>query len=321
MTGATGCIGSHLVERLAADGHDVVAFVRSSSDTRLLRRLGVECRQVELTLREDVERAFEPFDRVFHLAAAFRTEHADVEEFRKVNVLATGHLLEAARQRGVGRFVHCSTVGVQGEIQDPPATEAYPPGPGDHYQETKLEGERLARKYMEEGLPGTVVRPVGVYGPRDRRFLKLFQAIDRRRFVMFGDGETLYHMTYVDDLVDGFLLAATDPDALGEVFTIAGPSYTTLNELVSEVARALGRSVPRWQLPYRPVYVASLACEAVCRRIGVDPPLFPRRVEFFELDRAFDISKARRVLGYQPEVELPEGLARTAAWYREHDWL
>jgi nucleoside-diphosphate-sugar epimerase len=206
---------------------------------------------------------------------------------------------------------------VQGQIDDPPATEEYRVEPGDHYQESKLEGERLAVEYSAKGFPLVVVRPVGIYGPGDLRFLKLFRAIHRRRFVMIGSGETLYHLTYIDDLVEGFLLAGRSPHALGEVITIAGRRYTTLNELVALIARVLGKPRPRLRIPFAPVYAASVLCERACTLIGVSPPLYPRRVEFFSKDRAFDITKARRLLGYEPAVELEEGLRRTATWYRQ----
>lgn len=321
VTGATGFTGRHLCRSLVDDGEDVVAFVRPTSDTDPLEELGVACRTVDITDPRDVRSAFRPFRRVYHLAAAFRSEHPDRDVFRRVNVDATRHLLDAARETGVGRFVHCSTVGVQGEIEDPPATEDYRTDPGDHYQRTKLEGERLARRRFADGLPGTVVRPVGIYGPGDTRFLKLFRAVDRGRFVMIGSGDTLYHLTYVDDLVRGIRLAARRPEALGQVFTIGGPRYTTLRELVDTVADVLGRPRPRLRVPYRPVYWASVVCERVCRALGVEPPLFPRRVEFFALDRAFDISRAREVLGYEPRVDLETGLRRTARWYREQGLL
>lgn len=321
VTGATGFTGQALSRRLVAEGEQVVAFVRATSRTEPLEELGVECCRVDIRDGREVRMAFEPFDRVFHVAAAYRTEHAERDEFRRVNVEATRHLLEAAREVGVGRFVHTSTVGVQGEIQDPPADEQYRTRPGDHYQETKLEGERIALRHFAEGLSGTVVRPVGIHGPGDTRFLKLFRAIARGVFVMIGKGDVLYHLTYIDDLVDGFLLASRQPEALGQVFTIAGPEYTTIRELVNRIADLLGKPHPRLRVPLAPVHGAAVLCERLCRPLGLAPPLYPRRVEFFQLDRAFTTEKARRLLGFTPKVGLDEGLARTAEWYRREGLL
>ncbi len=321
VTGATGFTGTALCERLVRDGWEVSAFVRASSRTERLEHLGVRCIEVDITDASSVQESFPEIDVVFHIAAAYRAEHADRAEFMRVNVDATGHILEAARDRGVKRFVHCSTVGVQGEIEDPPASEDYRFSPGDHYQESKLAGEQLALDYLERGLDVVVIRPVGIYGPGDTRFLKLLRPVARGRFLMIGSGKSLYHMTYIDDLVEGFMLAATNDNAIGEVFTIGGESYTTLNELVDCVAEAVGVKRRRLHVPLKPVLWASFVCDRVCRSIGISPPLYPRRVEFFMLDRAFSIDKAREILGYRPKVSLEEGLRRTAEWYRSKDLL
>lgn len=322
VTGASGFTGGALCRRLAAGGADVTAFVRSPGRCDELRSMGVRVVAVDITSADEVKAAFRPFSAVYHIAAAFRVEEDSLAAFRLVNVEATRNLLEAAAAAGVRRFVHCSTVGVQGEIDDPPASEEYRFRPGDEYQQSKMEGEVLAREFFaRSGLPGVVVRPVGIYGPGDARFLKLFRPISRRRFVMIGSGRPLYHLTYIDDLVDGFVLAGSRPEAPGEVFTIGGPRYTTLNELVRLIAGAVGAPPPRVRIPYAPVHAAAAVCQAVCRAAGVKPPLYPRRVEFFAKSRAFSIGKARRLLGYSPKVDLEEGLGRTAAWYREKGLL
>ncbi len=318
VTGATGFTGSHLCQRLVAEGEQVVAFVRKTSITDGLKAIGVECRVVDICDRESVNDHFADIDRVYHIAAAWRTEHTDREEFQRVNVEATRNLLDASKAARVERFVHCSTVGVQGDIDDPPADEEYRFQPGDHYQATKLEGELLAREYLSNGLSGAVFRPVGIYGPGDTRFLKLFRPISRGKFVMIGSGKTLYHLTYIDDLIDGIILVGRRPEALGEVFTLAGNRYTTLNELVALIADTLGKPRPRLRVPYRPVLIASIAAERLCRALHIDPVLYPRRVEFFIKDRAFSIEKAKRLLNYRPRIDLADGLGRTARWYRDN---
>jgi len=321
VTGATGFTGKALCRRLVLDGKEVVAFVRASSNFEELRKLGVECRLVNIKDGAEVKRNFADIDMVYHVAAAYRTEHTDHEEFHLVNVEATRNLLEAALDAQVTRFVHCSTVGVQGEITDPPASEEYRFNPGDHYQQSKMEGELLALDYFKKGLPGAVVRPVGIYGPGDTRFLKLFRPISKGRFVMIGTGNSLYHMTYIDDLIDGFILCGTKKEALGQVFTIAGEKYTTLRELVDVIADVLGNPRPRLRIPFYPVLLASILCEKICRPFGISPPLYPRRVEFFSLDRAFSIEKAKRLLGYQPKVGLRDGVRRTAEWYKQEGMI
>jgi nucleoside-diphosphate-sugar epimerase len=317
VTGATGFAGGALADRLVREGAHVTAFVRSLSRAEGLRQKGVDCRLVDITDGEQVLRAFEPFDRVFHIAALYRTETADRSEFTRVNVDATRHLAEAARRAGVGRFIHCSTAGVQGRIDDPPAEENYRTQPADHYQQTKLEGELVAREYFAGGLPGVVVRPAGIYGPGDLRFLKLFKAVQRGWFALIGTGRTLYHFTYIDDLIEGFMLAASHSRAPGEIFTIAGASPVTIRQALDTIADVLQRPRPWLRVPAKPVELAAVLCERICIPLGINPPLYPRRLEFFTMDRSFSIAKAQSYLGYAPQVTLSDGFARTAAWYRE----
>ncbi len=321
VTGATGFTGSALCRRLIRGGHKVVAFVRPTSKTSELQKLGVKCKVVDICNRQEVLAQFQDITKVYHIAAAYRAEHSTTEEFQQVNVEATRNLLEASKTGGIERFIHCSTVGVQGEIHAPPADEEYRFQPGDHYQESKLQGELLARDYFAGGLPGTVFRPVGIYGPGDTRFLKLFKSLDKGVFLMIGSGKVLYHMTYIDDLIDGIILCGNHPQALGEVFTLGGDGYTTLGELVNAIAEVLGRPYPKLRIPYAPVYLASVVCDKICKLIGVSPPLYPRRVEFFSKDRAFSIEKAKRLLGYSPRFDLIQGLSTTALWYRDNGFL
>src|SRR5262249_40452051 len=156
--------------------------------------------------------------------------------YRAVNARAVEAVVEAAARAAVRRVVHCSTVGVHGDIEHPPANEDAPLKPGDVYQVTKLEGEQLARQAAARlGMAVVIVRPTGIYGPGDRRLLKLFKAAVRRMPIL-GRGEIYYHLTYIDDLVDGFLRCGSQPGAAGGTYILAGAEVTTLNELVSLIA-------------------------------------------------------------------------------------
>jgi nucleoside-diphosphate-sugar epimerase len=317
VTGASGFTGKVLCRRLVQRGDQVVAFARPTSNIEELQSLGVEIRRTDIKDPENILDNFSDIRKVYHLAAAWRVEHSSVEEFRAVNVKATRNLLEAAKKRNVQRFIHCSTVGVHGHIDDPPADENYRFNPGDHYQQTKLEGELLVQEYLLNGLPGVIVRPAGIYGPGDIRFLKLFKPISKGLFVMIGSGNVFYHFTYVEDLVQGFLLAGENPDVLGEVFTIAGDEYITLRELTNVIADILDKPHPVLRVPFYPVYLAAVLCDKICKPFGIQPPLFPRRVEFFSKDRAFTNRKAKKLLKFKPQVSLREGLQKTADWYHK----
>jgi dihydroflavonol-4-reductase len=218
--------------------------------------------------------------------------------------------------------VHCSTVGVHGDVEHPPADEDAPLRPGDVYQETKLEGEAIGREAAaSSGVELVIARPSGIYGPGDKRLFKLFGAIARRKFIMLGDGKIFYHLTYIDDLCDGFVLCATVPQAAGRTYILAGGEVTTLDELIGITAEVAQVPRPTRRLPVWPVWLAGALCEGVCRPLGIEPPLYRRRVDFFTKSRAFDISRARRELGFNPAIGLREGIGRTLEWYREQRWL
>lgn len=315
VTGGAGYTGGHLCRSLVQRGGKVRTLVLPGTDTGALRALGVEIVVGDLTRKETLRPAVLGVDVVYHIAAVYREQNVPRRVFWDVNVTGTRNLLESAEDAGVKRFVHCSTVGVQGDIRNPPATEEAPYAPGDYYQESKMEGELLALKFhAERKLPVVVFRPVGIYGPGDTRFLKLFRNVARP---MIGSGNVLYHLTYIDDLVEGIRLAGETSGIEGEIITLAGPRYTTLNELYAAIAEALGTRPSRIHLPVLPFLLAGAACETACRPFRISPPIYRRRMDFFVKDRAFDISKARRILGYDPRVDLKEGLAKTAAWYQE----
>ena len=231
-------------------------------------------------------------------------------------------MIEAAARSGARRVVHCSTVGVHGDIEHPPAGEDAPFRPGDVYQATKVEGEAIARQASADtGIAVVIARPTGIYGPGDRRLLKLFRGVARRRFVVLGNGRIYYHLTYIDDLVEGFRLCGEVPAAAGRTYILAGGEVTTLDELVGLVAREAGVPPPRLHLPVWPFWTAGALCEALCAPLGIEPPLYRRRVDFFTKSRAFDISRARAELGYAPQVGLRDGIQRTLAWYKTVGWL
>jgi nucleoside-diphosphate-sugar epimerase len=322
VTGGSGFTGGNLVRHLREDGWDVTALVRPTSDTGALKALGARLVTGDLSNRDLLASAMEGSDVVFHIAAAFREARLSDQQYHDVNVTGTENTVWAAARGGVRRFVHCSTIGVHGDTGKIPANEDAPFAPPDHYCVTKVQGELVARELFEKHrLEGVVFRPLGIYGPGDTRFLKLFRSLKRGRFVMIGDGRTLYHMSYIDDLCEGIRLCAVRAEAPGQVFILGGDRHTTLNELIGAVAAAVGSSGPRLRVPMWPVMAAARTCEAICRPLGIEPPLYPRRVEFFTKDRAADISRARRLLGYSPRVTLEEGVRRTADWYSANGLL
>jgi dihydroflavonol-4-reductase len=322
VTGGTGFTGGHLARWLHARGDTLRIVARDPARAADLAALGIEVVQGDLTDPASLRRAAKDMDVVYNIAALYRRAGLPAAAYRSVNATGVASVVEAAAATGVRRVVHCSTVGVHGHIEGPPANEDAPLQPGDVYQETKLEGERLGREAAARlEIELVIARPSGIYGAGDRRLFKLFGKVAQRRFVLLGDGLIAYHLTHVDDVCEGLRLCAAVPAAAGRTYIIAGAEIPTLREVIELTAEIAKVPPGRLRLPVWPVWLAGAVCEAVCTPLGLSPPLYRRRVDFFTKSRAFDISRARRELAYEPLVQLRDGIARTLEWYREQRWI
>jgi nucleoside-diphosphate-sugar epimerase len=322
VTGGTGFTGHNLSQKLLQDGHQVRLLVRSKKRVALDPHPALEIQEGDIRDRIAVDRAVEGVQKVFNIAAMFRTAASVDQDYRDIHVEGVRHLVEAAVRHQVGRFVHCSTVGVHGDVKVPPATEESPFAPADIYQRTKLEGELLARDLAaKNGLALSVVRPTAIYGPGDLRLLKLFKLAVKKITPVIGTGKIYYHMVYIDDLVQGFILASEVEAAIGQVFIVGGDENMILDDLLSTIAKITGRPDTKFHIPAWPFQLAGSLCEKICIPLGIEPPIYRRRVDFFTKSRSFDISKAKRMLGYTPKYGLQEGLGRTAQWYKEKGLL
>ncbi|GAB5496734.1 MAG: NAD-dependent epimerase/dehydratase family protein [Phycisphaerales bacterium] len=315
VTGGTGFTGGRLAEMLADRGDEVVALAREGSDTTRLKKAGVEIVTGDIRSRDEVVRAADGCEIIYNIAALYRSAKFPDSVYHDVNVGGTENVLHAAEKLGTTRVVHCSTVGVHGKVKQLPVDETAPFAPGDIYQETKLAGEMKAKEAAERGLPVVIARPAGIYGPGDMRFLKLFSTIQNGKFRMIGSGDVVYHFTFVDDLCRGFMVCAEHPEAVGGTYILCGKKYHPLTEVVSIVSECVGVPVKRGSIPVWPVMAAATLCEAVCKPLKIEPPLYRRRLDFFIKDRAFTGEKAARELGFEAECSLREGFRRTAEWY------
>ena len=323
VTGATGFTGARLARQLVEQGCIVRAIARHTANAGALQDVPIQWVRGDVYDPAVVRAAAAGVQYIFHVAAAYRVSGLPDDEYRRVHVTSTELLAEAARQQpDFQRFVHVSTVGVHGHVEQPPASEESPFQPGDIYQRTKAEAELWLREFARgKGLPYAVIRPAAIYGPGDRRLLKIFKLAIQPFFILLGHSAGLYHLIHVEDLVQGLLLAATHPAAQGEAFICGNPAAVTQERMGRIIAGALGRTCRVVRLPAWPVFLAADLCEAVCKPLHIAPPLYRRRVAFFTKDRSFDTRKIREKLGFQPRYTDEEGLTQTARWYREHGWL
>jgi nucleoside-diphosphate-sugar epimerase len=323
VTGGTGFTGSHLVKRLLGRGHAVRVLDNAPGLFHdELKAAGAEIWLGSVTDQDLVRRAVQGTEVVHHLAAAFRKINLPKKEYWQVNVEGTRAIAAACLDLGVKKLVYCSTQGVHGDVKQIPGDEDSPITPEDYYQYTKYEGERVVLAAVGRGLDAAILRPTAIYGPGDPgRFLLIFREVAKGRFYMFGNGQAYYHPVYIDNLVDSFELAADTPRSRGRTYLIADDEYVTIEELVRAVAATLGVNLKMVYLPFRPLWLAGLLCEGVCMPLGLEPPIFRRRVDWFRQNRGFRITRAREELGYEPRVDLGAGLAATGRWYREHHYL
>jgi nucleoside-diphosphate-sugar epimerase len=238
-------------------------------------------------------------------------------------VQGTINVLRAARAAGVARVVYVSSPGLLGPIarDAPDADEDTPPHPTNPYERSKAAAEVAIREDAERHGPlAILVRPEFVYGPGDHHVLRLVQAIKRRRFFYIGRGDSLCHPTYIDDAVAG-LVAAADRGKPGRTYHVAGPRPLTIRELAQGVARACGVSPPFIRLPRAPLRLALSILEPLATRAHVTLPLGTSAIDFFTFDRHFSYERAKNELGFQPAVELAEGMRRTVRWYESEGLL
>lgn len=323
VTGGTGFTGKALVKRLLDEGHEVVALdYKEGIKTDELRDWGAEVVIGSVADKAVVDQSMKGVDIVHHLAAAFRELDVPNTYYEEINVEGTRITLEAAKRENVRKFVYCSTCGVHGNVDNPPANEDAPIQPADYYQQTKYEAEPLVHEYANKGMETVILRPAAIYGPGDpERFGMIFRRVAKGTFPMFGDGKAFYHPLYIDSFIDVFMATMEEGVGNGGTYLIADEEYVEIEDLVHRVAKAMDAEVKIPHYPFMPLMIIGHIVEKVCKPFHITPPIFPRRVDWFRQNRAFDISRAKKDLGYNPTVGLDEGLRCTAEWYRQEGYL
>lgn len=323
VTGATGFTGIVLTKKLVDAGLDVSAVARATSNLEPFEGLPITWFRGDVFDDSVIHEAMQAQEYVFHVAAAFREAKSSERDYWNVHVKSTQLIAEKILSvPGFKRLIHVSTFGVHGHIENPPATEETPFSPGDAYQRTKLEAELWLKEYAQKNdINYTIIRPAAIYGPGDRRLLKLFKMATQPFFPLLGKGKCMYHLVHVDDLTNAMLVAATHPEAQGEEFVIGGDEPIPIAELAGIISQHFGRKTRIVRLPIGPFFLLADICEKICQPLKIEPPLYRRRVAFYSKDRDFDVSKMRNTLGYVPRYSNKEGIIQTADWYVEKGFM
>lgn len=324
VTGITGFIGGHLAERLLSQGIAVRGLARRPEAAHWLAALGAEIVPGDLLDPSILAAAVAGCTAVLHAGAWTGGALLSADEGWAVNVAGTSHLLQACQTAQVGRFVFFSSVAVYGLNAAPAIDEtAATPPVGQSYPDSKIAAEALVRAAHAEGLAATIVRPACTYGPRGTAWtINPIRQIQSGRLVLLGKDEGLVNTGYIDNLVDGVLLALANPAAIGEAFNLCDGIAVTYRQFYLRYAAMVGRA----SLPTAPAWVARGAATApgtlrVARRLLGRPAVGPWSHHFRFNPSRFSIAKAQRLLGYQPQVSFDEGMRRTEVWLRQAGYI
>jgi nucleoside-diphosphate-sugar epimerase len=320
VTGATGFIGPHLVRLLSSQGYSVKCLARKTSNISELSKIAAKICYGDVTEFDTLPRALRGTDVVVHLAAVRGDRPISMNEYRAVNVTGTANLLKSCRVEGVRRFIYCSTVGVMGWIENPPADETCKLRPIGPYHVTKARAEELVREYTGQGVvEGTIVRPGITYGvgDTDGMIFKLTQLLARKRFIWIGNGTNRVHLVATENLTEGFRTIIDNEGSIGGTFIVADSAPITMECLVHTICDALRVDPPILRVPTSLARRLAVAAEKFgmathARRASMFNAM---RVDILTRDRCYDISKARS-LGYAPQISTPIGLRRAVEWMR-----
>lgn len=325
VTGATGLVGSHVIERACQRGLRTRVILRPGSNSQLLDESNVEQVIGDVTDPDSLRRATEGVTCIIHCAAKVGDWGA-VDDYREVNVRGLKSLLDAAEQAGtLERFIHVSSLGVYAARDHYGTDETEPPATGgiDGYTLTKLESEQLVVRHIrEKQLPATILRPGFIYGPRDRTVLpRILERLKNGKFAFLGSGEKLMNNTFVGNLVDAIFAACDREETIGEIYNIADPRLVSKREFITTIAEAAGYAVPTKKVPLPVARFLATVMEGTWKILGKTeaPLLSGARIKFLGLNLDFCIDKARRELGYAPTVDFSEGMKTTIDWFREQE--
>jgi nucleoside-diphosphate-sugar epimerase len=321
ITGASGFIGSRLRDKLLDDGWDVLALTRKGSPAPARGR-GAPVDYGDVASLEEVFARARP-ELVFHVAGA--TKGVSYEDFQRGNVLPTRNLARALRNvhDQVKRLVHVSSLTAYGpSTPEQPLVETDARKPIEFYGRSKLEAEQVLEQEIGAALPWTIIRPSGVYGPRDVDFFELFKLASRHINLFFGNRQAWMSLVHVDDLVRAILDAAESDTTVGKGYFICDGKPLTFSDAQREIVLATGKRALDIDLTFLPVRLASVGGEWLSRLDG-KPRLFNRQKAIMARQTAWTCrhDAARADFGYRPQIALREGVAQTLGWYKSAGWL
>ena len=325
ITGATGLLGSHIVEQLRKRDMPVRALVRAGSDCSWLNTQGVELVEGDITDPESLARACAGVDAVYHSAAKVG-DWGPWEDFQRITIDGTRNMVEAAVGAGVRRFVHISSISTYGyHTKDIRVDETFELGyklyKWAYYSRSKVEAERIVWAAHKAGrIELTVIRPAWIYGPRDRTTIaRLHDMITNGKAKILGPGDNRLNVVYAGNIAEAAIEVAGRADCNGEAFNCSNDGAITQQEYFDLLARSIGAPPVKRHAPYRAAYFVGFVLECLGHMFGRKKPPFVTRYAVWLMGRRsyFSAGKARKMLNWQPTVTYEEGVPLTVKWYEE----
>jgi nucleoside-diphosphate-sugar epimerase len=331
VTGGTGFIGTHLVKALLKDNRAVRVLALENTPEKIereteatLREMGAQIIHGDLYDRESLIPAVENVDVVYHLGSVSRPKRIPLGEYYDVNILGTRNLLQSIAQNNLKRFIHVSTVSVLGLSPDgkPIAEDDYQYSSLE-YGTTKRESEQIAIIFgYRHKVPVVVIRPSLVYGPGSLVRKIMFSCVKYGIFPLFSQGKAEMEFLYVENLIQALLLAEKKEEAIGETFNITDGCSYKISLVIETMAKALNVNCKGRPMPIALGVLAGIVIETLGKIIGFHPPFSRSAVDWMSKNRnVYSCEKAKLILGYNPSIDLPEGIRRTVSWYKERGLL
>lgn len=319
ITGATGFLGSALAQRLATAGARVTGLGRNLAAVAYLEKAGVTLQRADLLDGDAMREAMAGQEIVFHAAAWLSGRHGQASDAYKLNVTAVRELVRMAQAAGISRFIHISSVAAYGPPRDGDILETQPVAVQQSYVygRTKAMGEVEARQLAQElGLPLVIIRPGMVYGPRAYGWtINMLSLVQKRTPVILGRGDGYACPIYIDNLIDGLLLAGSQPAAAGRTFNFCDPPITW-RQFFDYYGAMCGKS------PVRLPLAAALLIVKLLYPLGLSPGgITPDLLQFYTAKARYPTTQAEQLLGYQPRVGIDEGMRRAETWLRQQGYL
>lgn len=324
VTGATGFLGGHMVQRLKQMGWEVTATGRNEQAGQSLRAQGIHFVQADLRDRERVLRLCAGQDYVFH-CGALSSPWGAYREFYGSNVEATRHIADGCKEAEVQRLIHISTPSVYFDyrprylIQE---SDPLPTRPANHYAATKLLAEQLlTKRWHQQQLPVIMLRPRAIFGPQEQALLpRLLRTNQQSGVPLLNGGQAEIDLTYVDNVLDAMLLACySSADTLGQVYNISNGQALPFEQLVNRLFALLDIPLRTRRVPYAAAYSAAAVMETVYRVLPLsgEPALTRYTVGSIAVPHTLDIRLAQEQLGYTPKISVDQGLQYFADWWKE----